>query len=830
MTIKKYIISAAALFLTILSIHAVPAKPGVKKTVKLGDGTTKELTLRGDEYFSFLTDEHNTPMVLREGILVTLTNDEVSATWTARKKQQQEKSDTAGSFRRGVRRIGKPSSVNSGKQRGLVILVQYTDVKFLTPNPQQTFLRFFNEEGYNEDGMQGSVRDYFLAQSYGKLEITFDVVGPYTTRNDMAYYGEPTPTAHDRNTLLMVTEAIDAAAADVNFSNYDWDKDGEVDQIFIIFAGYSQAQGADENTIWPHESKLQAYGIEKKFNGVKLNTYACASELRGDGIQQPIGEMDGIGTACHEFSHCLGLPDMYDTSEGNPNFGMAYWDIMGAGSYLDNSRKPAGYTSYERWFSGWLEPTELKDLTRINDMKPLATTPEAYILYNEKNKNEYYLLENRQPIGFDSGLYGHGLLILHVDYNETSWMNNTVNTETDHQRMTIIPADNEYGIYTIKSFAGDPWPGVTNNMALTNFSTPAATLYNPNKDGRMLMSKAIDNITEDVQNMTVSFVACRPEMGIPAPNEANVVDGGFSISWPAVEGAIGYEVELTTMGKAPTSPENALIKEETFSKCYSKSTGFSDISSKMSAYNLSGWYGSKLYTSPGFLKIGTSTASGFLKTPTWSVPDSHDITIVMGADVVKADQSVKGTAVITYGNSGDLISESPTQTAEFEVTANEKLVFHYTDVRKDLFWLTITPATQMYLNYLAIYDGIWTEEQLGLSRARVRRKAKTDTGTFITETNSYTFRNVDPDKHFIYRVRAMGEENTFSPWSEEMTFDFPDDVVDGMSIQERQLPLQESPFIYDLSGRKVNSQFPILNSQLTRKGLYIQNGKKVVKK
>ena len=822
MTIKKYILSGVALFLTILSIHAVPAKPGAKKAVRLADGTTKELTLRGDEYFSYLTDEHNTPMVLREGRLVTLTNEEVTATWTALKKQHQEKAGTVGSIRRGARRVGKRSTVTTGTQRGLVILVQYSDVKFVTPNPQQAFQRSFNEVGYHDNGMAGSVRDYFLAQSYGKLEINFDVVGPYTTRNDMAYYGEPAGNSNDRNAILMVTEAIDAAAADVNFSNYDWDKDGEVDQIFIIYAGYAQSQGADENTIWPHESRLQYIGIERKFNGVTLNTYACASELFGDGIHEPIGEMDGIGTACHEFSHCLGIPDMYDTSEGNPNFGMSYWDVMDSGSYLDDSRTPAGYTSYERWFSGWLEPTELKDLTRIKDMKPLATTPEAYILYNEKNKNEFYLLENRQPTGFDAGLFGHGLLILHIDYNESLWAMNAVNATADHQCVTIIPADNEYGMRAVKNYAGDPWPGITKNTALTNLSTPAATLYNANKDGQYLMSKAIDNITEDEQNMTISFVACRPEMDIPAPNEAHVTEGGFAISWPAITGATSYEVELTTMSKAPSSPEKALQHEEDFSKCYSKSAGFSDISSKLSTYGLSGWSGSKLYTSPGYLKVGTSTASGKVGTPTWRVPESHDMTIVMGADVVKADQTVKGTAVITYGNSGDLISECPTQKVDFEVKANEKIVFHYTDVRKDLFWLTITPATQMYLNYLAVYDGIWTEEQLGIGSAAVRRKAKTDPVTFITETNSYTFQDVDADKRFIYRVRAFGEENTFSRWSEEYTFEFPEDVIDGMANEELSVKNEKfAEAVYDLSGRKM------LNG--LKKGIYIINGKKVVR-
>ena len=133
---------------------------------------------------------------------------------------------------------------------------------------------------------------------------------------------------------------------------------------------------------------------------------------------------------------------------------------MDQGSYNDDSRTPAGYTSYERWFSGWLTPTEIKETKRVTDMKPIATNKEAYVLYNDKNKDEYYLLENRQPVGFDAKLPGHGLLILHVDYNGDAWRDNTVNADANHQRVTIIPADNELTSGRV-GLAGDPWPGTT---------------------------------------------------------------------------------------------------------------------------------------------------------------------------------------------------------------------------------------------------------------------------------------------------------------------------------------------------------------------------------
>ncbi|MBO5603529.1 MAG: M6 family metalloprotease domain-containing protein, partial [Prevotella sp.] len=520
---KTRLLLILSLFLFVsVAVQAVPAKR-VKKTVKLDNGKTVELTLSGDEHFSFFTDEDGTPYRLSmNGKYERMTTMEVDSIWTKRKAERLGLSSSAQSTKRNMpkRRAGKPSSVTTGKHRGLVILMQFQDEKFVTDNPKATFNRFFNEVGYSDGGNAGSVQDYFKKQSYGQLEIDFDVVGPFTTKYNMEYYGAPTyddqgnVTANDVNPVGMISEAVDAASAEVDFSNYDWDNDGEVDQVFVVYAGYNQAQGADANTIWPHEWSLAAGGLTKKYNGKTINTYGCSSELRGNG-KSYTGQMDGIGTACHEFSHCLGLPDMYDTSSNGSNFGMGPWDVMDQGSYNDNSHTPAGYTSYERMFAGWLTPTEIKTQTRVSGMKPLATDPEAYILYNDNNRNEYYLLENRQPVEFDKGLSGHGLLILHVDYNEDAWTSNTVNNVTTRQRVTIIPADNRLSVYNL---GGDPWPGTSGNTLLTNYTTPAATLYNNNTDGTKFMSKNIDNITENTSDNTMSFVVCRPDMGVPSPD------------------------------------------------------------------------------------------------------------------------------------------------------------------------------------------------------------------------------------------------------------------------------------------------------------------------
>ena len=798
-----------ALMFVATTMMAVPAKPGLKKKVTLKDGSTVELSLKGDEHFSFYTDANNQPCLLKNRELKMLTNEEVSEMWTANKKQRIEKAGQE-MLRRAARRAGKPSSTNTGTQRGLVILVEFKDVKFVTENPQPTFQRFFNEEGYNEGGMAGSVKDYFKKQSYDNLTIEFDVVGPYTTANDMEYYGahykDDSGNEHnDIHPVLMVREAVDAAhEAGVDFSKYDWDKDGNVDQVFVIYAGYSEAQGAAPETIWPHEWALSVENKRVKYDGVWINTYGCAAELRGsEGTT-----MDGIGTACHEFSHCLGLPDMYDTDYSG-GYGMGYWDVMNGGSYLDNSRTPAGYTSYERWFSGWMEPVEIKELTQIEGMKPLATHAEAYVLYNEGRKKditgEYYLLENRQPVGFDAKLYGHGMLILHVDYNEGAWTSNKVNDDVDHQRCTIIPADNQFAENQYKDLAGDPWPGVTGNTLLNNYSTPAATVFSKNSDGQNFMNKQIDHITEDVDAMTISFVACRPEMPVPDVEESTVSeqtsDNSVTISWNAVEGAVGYELELTSKDKAPDTPEDALLRDYDFAKFYSKTPSYSAINGDLASYGMSNWTGTNLYTTPDKLRFGTSQTTGSLKSPWWYTPSSTNATLVLGANIV--NDAVKGT--VTYSNGdvedGKVRNIEEVGTEEFEVTGNQKVLVHLKNINKAAYQFLIAPEARIYLNYLAIYDGIWTAEQLGINSSSSVPRRAVSTQVYPTETNSITLKDLSDKKTYSYRLRSKGEDDNYSAWSTAKEFEIAPTGIQSISTK---VNTDNTVRYFDLQGREVN--------------------------
>ena len=827
---RKIVLLFFAAFLGVSVAMAVPAKK-VKKQLLRADGTSVEVTLCGDEHFSFYKDDAGLPYLLNgAGRLQPTTEAWVAETWEGIRDARLKRAGINYAPSKSPRKVGEPHTT-IGKVRGLVILMQFPDVPFVTENPKALFNRFFNEKNFSEAGMNHSVTDYFSMQSYGKLEIDFDVVGPFTTKHEMAYYGAKSGNANDVNPAGMVAEGVDAASAEVDFTPYDWDEDGEVDQIFVIYAGYNQAQGADENTIWPHEWTLDGAGLAKNYNNKLIRTYGCSSELKGDGVHNT-GILDGIGTACHEFSHCLGLPDMYDTK--GSNFGMNTWDVMDYGSYNGNSCVPSGYTAYERMFSGWLTPTELNTMTTITDMKPLATHPEAYILYNEGNKNEYYLLENRQPVDFDKGLYGHGLLVVHVDYSQGVWRSNSVNTDASRQRMTIIPADNKKTM-DARGLAGDPWPGYTGNTALSNFTTPAAELYSPNSDGTQLLNKAIDSITENVSKMTVSFVACRPPLDMPTPDDGNQVgeDAAFTVTWPAVKNAVKYELELTEIGSASTDPKESLVREWTFDEFYSKSVGFSDVSSKLGEYGLNGWTGSKLFTTPNKMRFGTTSTNGYLQSPFWYVPQSTEFTIVMGADVVKTSP-VTGKLTIEYANNGDSYSQIETITSNFSVEGKQMLVFNYT-VRKEIFRLTIEPTAQMYLNYLALYDGTWTAEQLGLESgangggmASVAALRSADPKIFTTTENSYTFTNLNLNNRYYYRVRAIGEAGDVSAWSDEKMFTFSSDGIATIS----GTPTKGMTKVYDTMGRLVytapTSTFRI--SDVATPGILIIRDEKGVRK
>ena len=402
-----------------------------------------------------------------------------------------------------VRNASATRSAFVGTKKGLVILAQFPDCKFTMPDAKDYYQAVLNGNGAPQYGIPSSVSNYFKDQSNGLFDLQFDVVGPVTVSNKVSYYGSNNSWGDDLRPEKMVEEAVRMSSSQVDFSDYDWDNDGYVDQIFVLYAGYSEAQGAAAYTIWPHAYNLSYAGITPPmFNGVKIDAYACSSELSGKSGSTP----DGIGTFCHEFSHNLGLPDLYDIDYSG-GYGMYIWSLMDAGCYCGPNlcgEVPCNFTGYERWLCGWSDLTELKEGCVIDDMPSVSAYGPTYLVRNRSYADEYYLLENRQQTGWDAYLPAHGLLVMHVDYDRNAWLDNTVNDVRGHQRFVTIPADNTM-VQSFYGCMGDLYPGSSGNTSLTDSSIPAATLYHANTDGRKFLGRPVELITEDAEGR-ISFV------------------------------------------------------------------------------------------------------------------------------------------------------------------------------------------------------------------------------------------------------------------------------------------------------------------------------------
>lgn len=487
------------LFLSSVSIltFAVPAKRGQWRTLKLSDGSEVRAELRGDDHAHWWQAADGTCYVAEADADFYKPVDKAQAQASTKRRVAAVKNKALMS--KVMKKAASSStSLFQGEKRGLIILVAFPDQGFYYSNPQSLYNRIANEQGYSDHGFNGSIRDYFIAQSGGQFTLDFDIAGPVMMSHDYSYYGQN----NEANAPQMIKEACEGVDSIVNFANYDWDGDGEVEEVFVLYAGHGQADydSRNDDLIWPHMYYVNPTGYSSNdfyLDNVKIDVYACSSELNG------ANDIAGIGTFCHEFSHCMGFPDMYDTGKAG-NFGKGSWDLMDYGSYNGDGYTPAGYSGYEKMICGWTNPVELTKDTTIAAMQPMSDMGQSYIVYNKGNRNEYYIITNRQKKGYDASLPGHGMIVEHVDYDETVWTYNLVNTTdntdyarygitNDHPRMTIFHAGYTE---TYPGLASDAYP-YNGNDSLTNKSWPAATVYNANSDGTTYMNCAIRNITEN---------------------------------------------------------------------------------------------------------------------------------------------------------------------------------------------------------------------------------------------------------------------------------------------------------------------------------------------
>lgn len=447
--------------------------------VKQADGSTVMLYKGGDRHFNYyLTPENRVVVRNAEGTLcyAQLQNSELVATSIVCHDAQQRTAEEQAFLASNSLKPSDAAFINltSGQREGSgpkkltgastsdglgkygtsasgavptigditipVIMVQYADTKFQETTTIEKLTRFFNKEGYKEDNSyeRGSVKDYFKAQSRGLFVPTFDVVAMVTLDNGYAYYGENSGYSSDTRAYQMVKEAVAKAVEQgVDFSKYVSSKTNNVPNVTIYYAGFGEATGGDDNTIWPHELDLS--GLYSSMSGTKFGSYYVGNELYGTSSNNMFM---GMGVFCHEFSHAMGLPDFYDPTYSYENDSpMGMWSVMDLGSYANNAYAPVGYNAYERSFMGWLDIHELtsNETVTLTDNN-LSEGQMAALLRNPNNSSEYFIFENRQPGTWYNSDNGSGLLVTRIAYNSSSWRYNTVNTEQNAKRACVVTA------------------------------------------------------------------------------------------------------------------------------------------------------------------------------------------------------------------------------------------------------------------------------------------------------------------------------------------------------------------------------------------------------
>lgn len=804
------------LLCTVVFAYAIPARR-LSKVVKQSDGTELTVYLSGDESFHYYRTADNIPLVREangdfsyatlasNGHLLTTGmiahskeirssremsfiaaeysvgfNDRMSKAARLRKERYEAP-------RRKVQTIRPEGEVNV-----LVLLVEFADEKFSFT--KDVAAQTFNGENYrNSDNpynieTEGSLRDYFVAQSDGKFKPNFIVTDIITLDKNMEYYGGNDASGDDKNPQQMIIDACRKADANIDFSNFDNDKDGTVEFVYCLYAGYSESQGAAEETIWPHQWYLSSQKGAITLDGVKVDCYACSGELA---LTPEYGTyFTGIGSCCHEFSHCLGLPDFYDTSSNNPPaFGMDYWDLMDYGCYNVEGYIPIGYSAYERDFMGW---RELPVLNTKGDysMEAITAGGNGYKIVSDANPNEYYIVENRQQEGWDRYIFNSGMLITHVDYSQDAWYNNTVNNDKNHQRFTLIPADGKLTSYYTasssdeyrESLQGDPWPGITNNTELTDTSLPAATLF-----AGGYMGKPITNISN--KDGIVSFSFMQGGLQTPVAQDASgVTADGFTAHWEKVDDATSYILQLEKVRRG-----SSVLLAEDFTNLSSQNDKIENLDNYTA---VPGWTGINLSTATGMLCIGSANSEGYLRTPVFSNVEFFKVSF----DIKEFDKTdVYSRLTLSTIDSNGKIRNST------DYLATQDIVRHTLGVvaNKDEISLQFSTEKSANGNKRLLIDNISVETDA----------AEYETITTVTTTdNSYTFTGLDDGAIYRYSVQAVNDGNK-SDFSEYVYV-----TLLKTGIEEVVIESIAADAVYDLSGRRVVNP---------ANGIYIVNGKKM---
>ncbi|MCH4156569.1 MAG: M6 family metalloprotease domain-containing protein [Muribaculaceae bacterium] len=496
---KKSIFLAIALAIFgFTTAFAVPACPQPVKVTQ-PDGSSLTISLVGDEFMHYNTTLDGYTVVKRSDgsyVYAALSNgavvpsnvvahdafkrtaSEKSYLWSVSKNMRPSVNTSKMSRRlrdAGLIGTAKPKVYDYKHFHGLIIMVNFNDRKFSRTDAHAVFDSIVN--GHNFKGFKdaekdsiipysGSVCDYFRDNSMGMFNPKFDVAGPVDINYSCTY-------PHSTDSISQVIKATLAAAdSSVNYADYDVNGDGAVDMLYFIFAGFgSNFSGNNSGYVWPHAFYINNFAPELTLDGVTFGRYACSTELFG--WENDIHYIDGIGTVCHEFSHVLGLPDLYDTDytgSGGQSIFPKSWTIMANGSYLNKARTPCGYGLLERFLAGFTMPQTISSQGSYS-LEPINTSNAGYKI-NSGQDSVCFLLENRQLTGWDQYLKGHGMLVFRADTtNMDVWYDNTINCDPSHDYYVLVRANCQYDTTgTWLDSAYDPFPGTGNVTSINNDS------------------------------------------------------------------------------------------------------------------------------------------------------------------------------------------------------------------------------------------------------------------------------------------------------------------------------------------------------------------------
>jgi M6 family metalloprotease-like protein len=540
--------------------HATPADPTPAKVTQ-PDGTTVTVQLHGDEFFNYLTTLDGYTVVKNKAGYYTYArldgNQLVASDRIARdNRTAADKAYLAGvskgltskdQVERGakllnqrnnlIRGIGHGGHMDYSKFRGLIILINYTDRKFddYVPwnyTPIDFYEAMINSHDYigytlpagTKIECMGSVRDYYYDNSFQQFDPHFDILGPV----DVPF---ACTDAHQFNCDSIFFAALQTLDPDVDFSQYDTDEDGTADMVFFLVAGHGSDYSANNRDyLWPH---MKNFTESPVLDGVNFKLYACSTNMTGEENEFYINynNVAGIGTICHEFSHCLGLPDFYDADgvgSGGTNLTHPMtWSVMASGFKNNNGRNPAGYSLFERYALGFAQPVLIEGEGTIT-VPALEKSNTGYRM-NTANEGEYFIIENRQRFKWDKNLAGPGMLIWRVDStNVEVWENNLVNSNPNHMYYELLRAK----FSGLNDSYNDPFPGVGKVTSITNATQPNLRTW----DGK-LSKYAFVNITEADSIITFDVVKDNSKFSIEDFEKMPV---GATLNERGVEGVYAH--------------------------------------------------------------------------------------------------------------------------------------------------------------------------------------------------------------------------------------------------------------------------------------------------